>query len=213
MPTITTELPVVRPVGWDVPEAWAGVDTLRDMRERIDANDAEVDRLHDLAVGIERDNAYGVATLALSIVTAIDGGMAPADVAVAIGYKSGDRSGEMFVSRYRVIGEAVSHGCDTDAVLSLRTLVREGVKAARSIVKASLTDDGLSNEKLAKAIVKAGKPAKAPLTDAEQVSKRLVTAHNALSKVAEAVANGTPLTDADKETVTNIVTLLNALTS
>lgn len=213
MPTITTDLPVVRPEGWDVPEAFVGVTTLSDMRDRIDANDAEVERLRDLAVGIERDNAYGVATLALSIVTAVDAGTAPADVAVALGYKPGDRSGEMFVSRYRVIGEAVSHGCDVDAVLSLRTLVREGVKAARAIVKASLTDDGLSNDKLARAIVKAGKPVKAPTPDAEQVTKRLASAHNALAKVAETVANGTPLSDGDKEMVTKIVTLINALTS
>lgn len=220
MPTITTDLPVVRPEGWDLPEVFVGVDTLSDMRDRIAANDAEVDKFRGLAMALERDNAYGVATLGLSIYDALSRGMTPADVAVALGYEltnaDGKRltAGPTFVGRYAVIGEAVSHGCDTDAVLALRTYVRDNGKGkGEAVLAAAKTDEGVDNDKLARAIVKAGQPVKAPTPDAEQVSKRLASAHNALAKVAKTVADGTPLSDGDKETVTKIVTLINALTS
>lgn len=220
MPTITTDLPVVRPEGWDLPEVFVGVDTLSDMRDRIAANDAEVDKFRGLAMALERDNAYGVATLGLSIYDALSRGMTPADVAVALGYEltnaDGKRltAGPTFVGRYAVIGEAVSHGCDTDAVLALRTYVRDNGKGkGEAVLAAAKTDEGVDNDKLARAIVKAGQPVKAPTPDAEQVSKRLASAHNALAKVAKTVAEGTPLSDGDKETVTKIVTLINALTS
>lgn len=213
MSTLTIQLPVVRPEGWDVPDGFAVIDGLGGLRTTVASNDDEVERLRGLADGIERDNAYGVAVLGLSIHTAYANGTTAPDIAVALGYAPGDRSGEMFVSRYRVIGEAVSHGCDTDAVLAVRTLVREGVKTARNVVKASLTDDGVNNAKLARAMAKAGKPVKPATPADEQLTKRLTAAHNALAKVAETLAEGQTLTDANREQVTNIVTLINAIAS
>ena len=215
MTTLTTQLPVVRPEGWDVPDGFAVIDSLGGLRTTVASNDNEVERLRELAGGIERDNAYGVAVLGLSIHTAYADGVSAPDIAVALGYAPGDRSGEMFVSRYRVIGEAVSHGCDVDAVLALRTLVREGVKMARNVVKASLTDDGVNNAKLERAMAKAGKPVTPPTPADEQLTKRLTTAHNALAKVAESLTGDLKLTltDANREQVTNIVTLINAIAS
>lgn len=220
MPTITTELLVVRPEGWDVPEAFSVITDLRSLRSSIDDGDVEEDKFRALADAVQRDTAYGVATLGLSIFDALSRGVTPADVAKALGYEltnaDGKRltAGPTFVGRYAVIGEAVSHGCDTDAVIALRTYVRDNGKGkGEAVLAAAKTDEGIDNDKLARAIVKAGQPVKAPTPDAEQVTKRLASAHNALAKVAKTVAEGTPLSDSDKETVTKIVTLINALTS
>ena len=211
MDTNNNSLPVVRPEGWEVPEVFAGVTTFSEMRTTVEANDADVDKYRTLADVIERDNAYGVASLGLSIVTAISDGMTPAEVAVTVGYAEGARAGEMFVGRYRVIGEAVSHGCDVDTVLALRTFVREGITQARNAVKAATTDDGIDNDKLTRAIVKAGKPTTTPPTEAEALSKRLVSAHKAMLKVAESIANGTPLSDTDRQNLADLREVVGAL--
>jgi len=231
MPTLTTELLVVRPEGWDVPDAFAVIDDLRSLRTSIDDGDAEADRLFGLANGVVRDTAYGVATLGLSIYEATQRGVHPNDIAVALGYELTREvvaedgtievkrlsAGPTFVGRYTVIGEAVSHGCDTDTVLALRQFVRDNGKGkAEAVIAAAKTDEGIDNDKLARAIVKAGKPVKVDPPADEQLTKRLTTAHNALAKVAEALAREdvkVTLTDANREQVTKIVTLINAIAS
>ena len=228
MSTHTTELLVVRPEGWDVPDMFTEITDLKSLRTTIGDGDDEYERLLALANGVQRDTAYGVATLGLSIFEATERGVSVNDIAVALGYELTREvvnedgttdvkritAGPTFVGRYAVIGQAVSHGCDTDTVLALRQFVRDNGKGkAEAVVNAAKTDEGMDNDKLARAIVKAGKPVKVDPPADEQLTKRLTAAHNALVKVVEALTGDLKLTEANIEQVSNIDTLVNAIKS